>query len=107
MDWNHDGKVDGKDYALFHEVINKESSNQVTNSSEQKSSGYGSRKRAGGKSQDSLPPTFEITQLGCVILGILAFLVVAFIFMDSEYKTIWNLIEIGFVVFLVAQWLDS
>ena len=26
MDWNNDGRIDSKDYTLFHEVFNKESS---------------------------------------------------------------------------------
>ena len=25
MDWNNDGKIDGKDFTLFHEVVDKES----------------------------------------------------------------------------------
>lgn len=93
MDWNHDGKVDGKDCAMFHDVINKESNTEHING-------------GGGKGWGS-PKGFEITQLGGVVLGILAFMVVGFIFMGSEFKAIWNLIEIGFIVFLVAQWLDS
>ena len=92
MDWNHDGKVDGKDCAMFHEVINKESNNETVS--------------GGGKSGSS-HKGFELTQLGGAVLGILAFMVVGFIFMGSEFKTIWNLIEIGFIVFLIAQWLDS
>ena len=107
MDWNRDGKIDGKDYALFHEVINKDSNSQSVSSGEQKTTGYGSRKTVHGKNQAPTPPAFEITQLGGVVLGILAFSVVAFIFTGSEFKAIWNLIEIGFIVFLIAQWLDS
>lgn len=30
MDWNNDGRIDGKDYTLFHEVIDKESSSAKT-----------------------------------------------------------------------------
>lgn len=106
MDWNHDGKVDNMDCVTFHEVINKESSGQVPDASNQTPNDYGGRPFDNSKHAPS-PPAFEITQFGGIILGLLAFLVIAFIFMGSEFKTIWNLIEIGFVVFLVAQWLDS
>ena len=92
MDWNQDGKVDGKDCAMFHEVINKEANNEPVR---------------GGVKSSSSHKGFELTQLGGVVLGLLAFMVVGFIFMGSEFKTVWNLIEIGFIVFLVAQWLDS
>ena len=60
----------------------------------------------GGKSSSS-SKGFELTQLGGVVLGILAFMVMGFICIGSSFKAIWNLIELGFIVFLVAQWLDS
>lgn len=93
MDWNRDGKIDGKDCAMFHEVINKKSSDEPVSGDCGKSS--------------SSPKGFELTQLGGVVLGILAFMVIGFICMSSGFKAICNLIEIGFIVFLVAQWLDS
>lgn len=93
MDWNRDKKVDGKDCVVFHEVINKETSGETPSG-------------GGGKSGNS-PKGFELTKLGGVILGILAFMIIGFICAGSGFKAIWNLIEIGFSVFLVVQWLDS
>ncbi len=89
MDWNRDGKVDGKDCAMFHEMINKETSSKTV------SGGC-------GKSGSS-PKGFELTQLGGIVLGILAFMIIGFICIGSDFKAIWNLIEIGFIVFLVAR----
>ena len=91
MDWNHDGKVDEKDCAMFHGVINKESSNEPV---------------SGGKSGNS-PKGLGTTQLGGVVLVILVAIIIDFIFMGSSFKAILSLLGIGTIVFLVAQWLDS
>lgn len=92
MDWNFDGKVDARDDALFLEVIEKEETKKVSPPHHH-------------QKNQSMP--FRLTGLGKVVLWILAILVVAFTFDGGEIDAIWNLIEIGFVVFLFAQWLDS
>ena len=91
MDWNFDGKVDARDDALFLEVIEKEETKKVSQPHHH-------------KKNQSMP--FRLTGLGKVVLWILAILVVAFIFDGGEVDAVWNLIEIGFIVFLFAQGLD-
>ena len=93
MDWNHDGKIDGKDHAIYHEVINKESGTQSGGS-------FGGSKGSG-------QTTFEISGLGKLVLGIFGFLLVYFIASGSSFAAIWSLIQIGIIVFLVAQLLDN
>ena len=106
MDWNHDGKVDGRDAMLYHEVIAKDNSSSGGTSSS--TSGGGSYRHSTKQTNQTPPaPTFEISQLGGIVLGLLAFLIIAFIFMGSGFSAIWNLIEIGVIVFFIAQWLDS
>lgn len=92
MDWNFDGKVDEQDDALFLEVISKEQHKEKAPSVCQK------KKQSNG---------LHLTGLGKIVLWVLAILVVAFIFMGGNFDAVWNLIEIGFLVFLFAQWLDS
>ena len=100
MDWNRDGKVDGKDCVMFHEVINKDSTNEPANTNSGGS-------RSGGGSSSGTPRGLEMTSLGKAILTILVFMVGAFIAMGSESDAIWQLIKIGLVVFLIGQLLDS
>ena len=95
MDWNNDGKVDWKDDALYHMVINPDKNHETESSSSNAHKG------------NHQAPLLRVTQLGKAVLWLLAFLVVAFVFMGSDFDAIWNLIEIGFVVFLFAQWLDG
>lgn len=44
MDWNNDGRIDGKDYTLFHEIVDKDSqSTKPTNNT----GSYNALRRAG------------------------------------------------------------
>ena len=57
MDWNNDGRIDGKDYTLFHEVVDKDSqSTKSTNNT--------------GSYDDSGPSTKGL--IGFVICEVLA-----------------------------------
>lgn len=106
MDWNHNRKVDGRDAMLYQEVIAKD--NNSSSSTSHSTSGGDSYKHSAKQSNQTQPaPKFEISQLGGIVLGLLVFLIIAFIFMGSGFSAIWNLIEIGVIVFLIAQWLDS
>lgn len=90
MDWNFDGKVDEKDDAFFLEVISKEEKSEKTT-----------------KQPKRITNSIRLTGLGKVVLWILVALVIMCIFTGGSLEVAFNLAEIGFLVFLFAQWLDS
>ncbi len=102
MDWNHDGKIDGHDMVHFHEVINSDSNNTPTSTG----GGRGSSKGSNKKQTPTATPSFEISQLGKIVIGLTAFICFGFLCVGGT-EGIGTLLGLGFVAFLVAQYLDG
>lgn len=93
MDWNGDGKHDWQDDAIFHNVINTDDNSSNNNSS-------------GGRYHSNKGSSFQLSQLGTVVIVIDLILCVAALFMGYA-NIIGDLLGFGFVGFLIAQWFDS
>jgi len=103
MDWNRDGKVDGKDAWTYHNMISRENSNvdnDVENSQSTSSAGTQNTKNT-HKSSSS-----ELTDRGTVVIALTFVIGIASLFLGYA-SVIDDLIGIGIILFLVAQWLDS
>lgn len=103
MDWNRDGKVDANDGAIYHEVINKETSNSSSNNNGSLNSAHSYNSVNSNNSRC----TVEITKLGQGVLAIVAIIHILMFIEGAGANALVNMIEIGLIVFLAAQWLDS
>ena len=107
MDWDHDGKIDGRDSLWFHEVVCGESKNNGDDSLTNHSAGTGRnsirKKSHQVGSEERRKQEIVLTPLSKIVLSICLFLCLAFLFMGAEWKAIINLFEIGVIAILVAQ----
>ena len=112
FDWNNDGKQDWHDDALFHTVINKNSSSNDSNDGKfptlRSSSSYSRT-----SSQPSTPPTshrrnntIQIGGLTKLAIGVTIFLCISTLF--TGYAHIFgDLLGIGVLVCFFTSWLEN
>ena len=100
MDWNRDGKVDKKDAWIYHNAIKPKMD------SADKGDGSGGAPGGNTNKTSSSGSSFELTELGGVVLGLLFILVIALLCFGYA-SSIGSLLGFGIIVFMIAQWLDS
>ena len=85
MDWNNDGRIDGFDYALFHNVISEEGG---SSSDSGKSSGgggsYSSRNNTSSTNKsdsnnNNTPVNANTDATGCATLAVIGLIIYMFI----------------------------
>ena len=103
MDFNRDGKVNAKDSAIYHEVINKESKSINSYGNYNTNHNY-----SNNADKSACPQTkIEIKQLGRIVLIFVVIMLLLMLITGAGVKVLVNMIEIGLIMFLAAQWFDS
>lgn len=99
MDLNRDGKIDAKDNAIFHNVISQESDNSNSRNHHINT----------GQNNNSTINTHHV-KITPFVRGVLIFVVIILMLMaitGAGLNVVGTMIEIGLIVFFVAQWISN